>query len=514
MRTIVLIFVVLGSVATARAAQPRSATEWNNQAAVLEDAGEFAAAVTAYEYALSLDQANEAIDRNLRRARLRAMIDRAHVPAAWVASLLGTAWGGRRMLAMIAWLRRRRRERMLYRGIRVAGYAQSVVNAFGQIEPDGRVYPNAQSLHVTARLSIHGPVEYPLCVALNLASPQGLVVTSRQFMGESAGQQVSLEFEVSDLAAVMTAGGTWGIELVLQNNNAVLCRRTVEHVSRAMLVGDLAVDEPRLLVLDGGLAQASAFALTTAESIIPSLRVRPAAYAAEHLVGSSLRMELVWSATGAVIRTQDIPLPLSSDAIRLAELAQPVRGDVLSNYPGQWAMRLSVDGRVLTTLEMLVVTPQQVRDAVRVEQFDVLGCDASGGLAPVGESVAAGEYRSLMPVARLSTPLPLSAALHEVIIGVVINEQVVGHVQDCVALSDRSNIVTGGELPLGGVTQAGPFSFFLFVNGQCAAERTVTLQFPSRVADVQGRLTSAAAHGVAEIERAAAELLTAARVSA
>ena len=471
-----------------------AAEQLNNQAVALERAGDFAAAEATYAAAAARSP-DHGIRVNQWRNRVRGFLRDYGPIAQQVVVLMLGVWVIRRLLVMVGRARASWRQYLRYRRLRVAKCTITAFDEHNQAGPDEQIYPDARVLRAAVTLRSAGVKDHALCIAANLIAPNGAVArTLRQFIESGVPPlETQINFDFDELSALLETGGFWQIEVVLENNGKRLFRRGAWVITREQMLDDLSVEDVRLMVTDGEQHVCSTVVPTTAQGIVPTAKLCVNTLRADKYRNLNLRLELVRAGDDQVEMAQHVPLSFENGVADFCHLSHPIAGSAIAEKAGDWQFRMFVEGRSIGTMDFVVRTPDELAQAARA-RLDVASTRAGASeVSLVGSSVSRFEADSLVPIARIMTPYRSPLAVYDVIFGAMAENEVIGHVQQRVALTQGVNTITGGELDLSKCEARGAVTFFLMINGHCVAGRDIELKL-SRVrhADVEGRLTAEA----------------------
>lgn len=431
----------------------------------------------------------------------------------------------------------RRRLRAFHR-VAAVSTGRQVMTRQGGYQPDGRVYPDSDSLSATADLSVPAgmPADLlPLDLVWEFRRPDGTVLSSSRASAPAApGGRARVQFNLTDAGPLLAHPGAWRLNLLLAGRdgaaNRPLATWQMEVVDHAALLADLAAADVRLVVLPGGGGRpyVGALALTTAEAVAPQVVLRPRTFhPGKYVEGVDVTIDLVQADTGRVTSRATAGLPFRGGAARLSNLSVPVAGTDVAAGGGRWEVRLSVagaaGGREVARLPFGVITADHAAGLIRVDRFDVDAIDATGRRAAAGADVCRAGLAALSPVLRLSTPVPFGGgARYAASVAAVVDGRPLGEVRGDVVFAGPAGAgldFAPGRLPLEqlgertrGRKRAATVTFLFLVGGRCLGRRDVVLRPPpTRFADVQGRLVPGADDGT-DYDAEAARLLAAARV--
>lgn len=494
-----------------------TAEGYNNLGIALERSRHFADAADAYRESLRLPEPAGQTEINLRRARVRALIQ-AGLPVAasvfgGILSFFAFIWLAKRLTrAWRAWL-----FRMRFRGVR-ANMIHHVQCRDGQYQPDGKAYPDSESISFKADLNLpqRGDI-YPLQLEMEVVSPDGAIWKMlRETVDTAETERMTVWFQADEIGELLTRSGIWKARLVLQNINKGLATDRFTVVTRADLVADLQTVDASLIALRGSRAEPESVIFPDVEALVPTAVIRPRCCHPSKFVGMRLRLDLVNVERPNEVESQEYPLELIDGAVEFCTVNRPVAGDELARKLGRWEFRLSVEGRQLARMPFVITSVEQVLEGLKVECFEIAEITRSGRTASVGRVAYVRNLRALCPVVTVTSKLPMPRAGLPMTIGVCVNDEPVGGVEGMLVMDRHSVELVPGEFTPPGIPEgrgSTRISFIFMVERRTLGIREVTLRLkPPRCADAQGRITAPPSAGEIDYDDEAARILGEARV--
>ena len=492
---------------------------YNNLGVALERSGRFAEAAAAYEESLRLPHASEETRSNLIRSRIRALIQ-ACLPqvAGLFFGLLGLFIVIRSLKAIIlAW--RRMRCRMKFRAVRLVSLNHRVQCHGGEYQPDGKVYPDSESIALKADLLLPSRRDiYPLHLELEIVQPDGGVWrTLRESVEPVEANRANIWFQIDDLAGLLDSSGIWTARLILRNIDKVLGKTGFSVISRSNLIADLEAVGTKLIAVCANQTGPDNIIFPDVEAVVPSAIIRPHHCHPAKFAGMHMSLELVYTDKPDEPEMQAFPLELTDGQMEFCSVSRPIAGDPIAKKVGHWEFRLSVEDRVLARIPFVITTFEQALDSIKIESFGIAGSDGAGKVAEVGKVAYAQRLRTLSPVVTLRTRFPSRRISYEMALGACVGDQAVGGVEGKLVFHGNTvQLIPGEFVPphLDEVRDAVEVSFVLIVEGKTLGVRKVLLRKrPPRCADAQGRINRPPSSGEMDYDSEAMRILDQARVS-
>ena len=468
---------------------------------------------------MRLPHASEETRSNFIRSRVRALIQ-ACLPqvACLFFGLLGLFIAIRSVKAIIrAW--RRMRYRMKFRAIRLVSLNHRVQCHGGEYQPDGKVYPDSESIALKADLLLPSRRDiYPLQLELDIVQSDGSVWrTLRESVEPVDVNRANIWFQIDDLAGLLDSSGTWKAKLILRNLDKVLGKTGFSVISRRDLIADLEAVDTKLIAICGDQTGPDNIIFSDVEAVVPSAVIRPRHCHPAKFTGMHVSLELVYTDKPDEPETQTFPLELTEGQMEFCSVSRPIAGDPIAKKVGHWEFRLSVDGRVLVRIPFVITTFEQALDSIKIESFDIAGSDGAGKVAQVGKVAYVQRVRALSPVITLGTQFPSRCISYEMTLGACIGDRPVGGVEGKLVFHGNTvQLIPGEFVPphLGEVRDAVEVRFVLIVEGKTLGIREVLLRKkPPRCADTQGRIVHPPSSGEMDYDNEAMRILGQARVA-
>ena len=496
-----------------------TAEGYNNLGAALECSGHFAEAAEAYGRAMQLDNVTGEIEANRQRARLRALVQMSLPYAACLFS-------GLLAVFVLIWLVKRLdrvwrawRFRMKFRGVCAVSLTHRVQCRNGQYQPDGRVYPDSESVSIKADLVLPARRDiYPLHLELELTRPDGAVWrTLREKIEARQAERVTFWFQIDQIGEMLGYPGTWNARLILQNTAMRLAATTFTTVNRADLIADLKATGAALLAVQGDRTQPEKVIFPDVEALVPTAVIRPKTFHPSKFAGMQLRLDLVNANKRDEVESQEFPLEMTDGAMEFCSISRPVAGDDIARKLGRWEFRLSVEGRQLARMPFVIASAQQALESLKIESFDLAGTTHEGKISEVGQVAYLRNLRSLYPVVKVTSRLPSPRAGFQMSIGVCIDYEPVGGVEGTLVMDRNAVELVPGEFTPPSIPEGRDsmkVSFVLLVEGRNLGVREVLLRSrPPRCADAQGRISEPPGHSQIDYDSEADRILREARVT-
>ncbi|MCG3131523.1 MAG: hypothetical protein FLDDKLPJ_02319 [Phycisphaerae bacterium] len=491
-----------------------TAEGYNNLGVALESCGRFDEAVDAYRESLRLPGSAEQIRSNLKRACVRALI---HAALPYAASI----FAGLLTIFFLIWLIRRLerawriwRFRMKYRNVRVASLVHRVHCRDGQDQPDGKAYPDSESISVKAELSLPDqPDIYPLHLELEVVRPNGAIWrTLHESIDAPPAPRLSLWFQLDQVAEMLTHSGSWKTQLILRNTGTRLASTSIAIVTRTDLIADLQASDVRLIALHGDKAEPESVIFPDIDSVVPTAVIRPKCFHPSKFVDMRLRLDLANVDKREEAESAELPLQLIDGRMMFSPVSRPIAGDEIARKLGRWEFRLSVDDRQLTRIPFVITSLEQVLAGLKLESFEIAGIARSGQrTTPVGKVAYLRDVRALCPVVTLTSDLPSPRAGFHMTMGVCVDGDPVGGVEGAVVLDGKSVQLLPGEFvppELLDGRESIKVSFIFILEGRTLGIREVVLRSkPPRCADAQGRIAAPPAANEIDYDAEAARIL-------
>jgi hypothetical protein len=491
----------------------------NNFGAALERSGQFAEAAEAYAEAMLLPDAGDETEANLKRARLRAL---AQFSLPYAACL----FGGLLAVFLLVWLVKRLvrawrawQFRMQFRGVRAAGLTHRVQCRDSQYQPDGRAYPDSESISLKADLVLPERLDiYPLHLELEVARPDGAVWrTLREEIEAPQAERVTFWFQLDQIGELLGHSGTWNARLILRNTDRRLAATAFTVVSHADLVADLKATGVALLAVRGDRTEpAKAVFPDEVEAVVPTAVIRPKTFHASKFAGMQLRLDLVNVDKQDDVESQEFPLEMADGRMEFCSVSRPIAQDDIARKLGRWEFRLSAEGRQLARMPFVIVSVQQALESLKIESFDLAGTTRDGKVSAVGSVAYVMNLRSLCPMVKLTSKLPSPRAGFQMTMGVCVDGEPVGGVEGTLVMDRNVEEMVPGEFtppPIPEGRDSMKVSFVLLVEGRNLGVREVMLRSrPPRCADAQGRISETPGRGEIDYDSEAARILDEARV--
>ncbi len=473
-----------------------SAEGYNNLGVALERSRRFEEAKAAYTSAMHLadDGGQNVIDANRKRARLRA----------WLQSTLpyaARAFGGLVVACLLVWLAGRSvrtwrdwRFRMKLRGVCAVSLTHRAQCHDGQFQPDGKVYPDSESLSIKADLTVpcHRDI-YPLDMELEILRPDGVVwETLRETVATPRADRVTLWFQIDRVGELFGHSGTWNARLVLHNTGECLANDEFAVVDHAALVSDLEATSVMILAVRDHQTVQENVIFPDVEALVPTAVIRPRSFHPSKFAGLQLRLDLVDVDNRAEVEGQEFPLELSNGAMEFCSVSRPIADDELAEKLGRWEFRLSVEGRELARMPFVITSVQQALESLKIESFEVVGVPHRGSPSPVGTIAYVRNVRSLCPVVRVTSQLPSRRVEFQTTMGVCVDGEPIAGIEGTLVMDQGVVELMPGEFSLPRLPDGHnrmQVSFVLLAEARTLGIREVTLRStPPRCADVQGRI--------------------------
>lgn len=490
----------------------------NNLGVALERSGHFSAAVAAYEESLQLPDPTAATRSNLHRARLRACLQ-AGLP--WTAGLFGCllmCFAGNFAFKRLTSVWRSWRYRMRYRGVRVSSLTCRVQCRDGEYQPDGKAYPDSESLSVKAELLLpeRGDI-YPLELDLELVSPGGSTWrTLRESVANAETRRATVWYQVDSLVRMLAHSGSWSLRLILRNTDKTLATAICEIITHADLVADLQASEARLIAIQGERAEPETVIFPDVETLVPTVTIRPRRCHPSKYGDITVRLELANTDKPGDVEHHEMPLDLRGGTMEFCSLSRPVAGTDLARQVGRWEFRLSVDNHQLVCLPFVMTSIEQALASMRVERFDVAGVRHRGSPGSVESVAYVRDVRALCPVVTVTTGFPSSRISFPMTMGVCVNGEPVGGLEGMLSMHSASVELMPGEFAPPAIPDGRDsldVTFVLLVQGRTLAIRDLTLRTaPPRCADAQGRIVAPPPSTAIDFEAEANRILAGARM--
>lgn len=497
----------------ANADQP-TAEGYNNLGVALESRGRFDEAVIAYDESLRLLGCTAETRSNLQRARVRALI---HSALPYAASVFAGLLVVFILIGLIrrldrAW--RNWRFRMKFRHVRVASFVHRVQCRDGQDQPDGKAYPDSESISVNADLVLPGrPDIYPLHLELEVVQPDGAIWrTLHESIDAPPALRLSLWFQVDQIAEMLPHSGSWKTRLTLRNIGKRLASTSIAIVTRADLVADLQASDVRLIALRGDSAEPEQVIFPETEAVVPTAMIRPKCFHPSKFVDMRLRLDLVNVDKREEAENAELPLQLVDGRMVFSPVSRPIAGGEIARKLGRWEFRLSVDDRQLARIPFVITSFEQVLAGLKLESFEIAGIARSGQrTTPVGKVAYLRNVRALCPVVTLTSDLPSPRTGFRMTLGACVDGEPIGGVEGTLVLDRKSIKLLPGEFvppALGEGRESANVSFIFMVEGRTLGIREVTMRSkPPCCADAQGRIVTPPAAGEIDFEAEAARIL-------
>jgi len=378
-----------------------TAEGYNNLGSALERSGRFDDAAEAYAEAMLLPDAGDEIEANLKRARLRALVQFSLPYAAYL-------FGGLLAVFLLVWLIKQLvrawrgwRFRMQFRGVRAVSLTHRVQCRDGQYQPDGRAYPDSESMSIKADLELPERSDvYPLHLELEVARPDGAVWrTLREKIEAPQAERVTFWFQLDQIGELLGHSGTWNSRLILRNTGKRLAATAFTVVSHADLVADLKATGVALLAVKGDRTEpAKAVFPDEVEAVVPTAIIRPKTFHPSKFAGMQLRLDLVNADKRDEVESQEFPLEMADGRMEFCSVSRPIAGDDIARKLGRWEFRLSAEGRPLARMPFIIVSVQQALESLKIESFGLAGITRDGKVNPVGSVAYVRNLRSLCPM--------------------------------------------------------------------------------------------------------------------
>jgi hypothetical protein len=394
---------------------------------------------------------------------------------------------------------------MKFRRVRVVSLTHRVQCGDGQYQPDGKAYPDSESISVKADLVLpeHADI-YPLLVELEVVLPNGTIWrTQRESIEAPRAQRLTLWFQIDEIAELLGHSGMWTARLVLRNTHKPLAATTFAVVTRADLVADLQAADVRLIALQGDRAEQEKVIFQDTEAVVPMAVIRPRSCYPSKFVDMTLRLDLVHVDKRDQIESVEFPLKLADGAMEFCSVSRPIAGDEIARNLGRWEFRLSVEDRQLARIPFVITSLEQVLAGLKIENFEIAGIARSRQrAAPVGKVAYLRNLRALCPVVTVTSEFPSPRAGFRMTMGACVDGEPVGGVEGTLAMDRGSMKLVPGEFAppdLHDGRDSMKVSFIFMVAGRTLGIREVTLRLkPPRCADAQGRIMTSP--GISEID--------------
>ncbi len=491
-----------------------TAEGYNNLGVALESCGRFDEAVDAYRESLRLPGSAEQTRSNLNRARVRALI---HAALPYAASI----FAGLLTIFFLIWLIRRLdrawriwRFQMKFRQVRAVSLIHRVQCRDGQDQPDGKAYPDSESISIKAHLALPvRPDVYPLHIDMEVRRPDGAIWrTLHESIEMPRAPRLSLWFQLDQIAELLAHSGSWETRLILRNTGKYLAATSIAVVTRADLVADLQASDVRLIALQGDRVAPEKVIFPDTEAVVPTAVIRPKGFHPSKFVDMRLRLDLANVDKRENVESTELPLQLVDGRMMFSPVSRPIAGDDIARKLGRWEFCLSVDDRQLARIPFVITSFEQVLAGLKLDSFEIAGIARSGRRAtPVGRVAYLRNLRALCPVVKLTSDLPSPRAGFRMTMGTCVDGEPVGGVEGTLVLDRKSVQLLPGEFvppELVNGRESTKVSFILMVEGRTLGIREVTLRStPPRCADAQGRIVAPPVNGEIDYEAEAARIL-------
>lgn len=490
----------------------------NNLGVALERMGRYREAGAAYREALQVSDTRDGVRANLIRTQVRAAIWTGWPHMAGLFLGLSGLFLLRWLIGFLLQAWRRFRYRLKFRKIRLVGLNYRVQDREGQESPEGRVYPDSDTLAFKADLLLpNRPEIYPLALELELVRPNGQVLRTH---GESVerfqAEKVTLWFQADQLEPVLQCPGGWDARLVLRNIGRTLGSVGFPVIDRAALTADLTAATPRLLALCGGQTRTETVVFPDVEAVVPCTVIRPRSCHPGKYAGFQVHLDLVNLDKPEAPERMTFPLEFRGGVMEIGAVSRPIAGDAIAQKVGRWEFRIAVEDRILVHIPFTITSFEQALANIRLESFEIAGTFPSGHIGRVGNRAIINSLKTLAPIAVLATQYPCPRIKYRLTLGACLNGEPVAGAEAEVSFEGTSLELMPGEFHIPFLEdQAHPvrIGFALMLEGRVLGVREVVLhRQPPRCADAQGRIMTSPADMEMDYDCEAARILQEAKV--